>query len=129
MSLLKTNEIKADNVKNKTAKVVKKEDILDKTSVKYKARQKVVLKYVNKILECNGDEAIQKITDFKNVERKDIIKHSVVLDEMEDEILEWFSKRGSCFDKNTSVSAVLNCLRRMVKINGLEYDEEEKVRI
>lgn len=49
---------------------------------------KVILEYLNKILENMNKEPIKKITEFKDIDRNDIIheRNSKILDDMEDKI-------------------------------------------
>jgi hypothetical protein len=128
MSLLEANETKIDIVKNDIKKKIKKDKVIkvyDKNSEKYK----IVLKYVNKLLEnIEGKQQITDLTQFKKIDRLDIIKecNKVILDEMKSEILTHFSKRNSGFDRIESINVNLNVLRCICKELGYKLAKTHK---
>lgn len=90
---------------------------IDKNSSKYK----VLLKYVNAILNnIEGKSQISDLTNFKDIDREDIIKevNKKVLIDMEKDLFKYYNKTNSGFYRK-SPNMPLNCLRCMCKELGL----------
>ncbi|ARF10088.1 hypothetical protein Indivirus_13_2 [Indivirus ILV1] len=96
---------------------------IDKTSDKYK----VALKFVNKILTNIGNDEIDDLTKFVDIDREDIIKevNRKTLDEMEKEIFALYNKKKCGYYRKTD-AIVLNCLRGIMKEAGFEFNYEQK---
>ena len=116
-----------DNIKvkkDKTKKQIPK--LIDKTTNKYK----ITLKFVNKLLAKMGENQIEDLTEFRNIDRLDIIKHEnkIVLEEMEEEIFKHFNKvKCGYYRKDKSGDGyTLNCLRGMTKEVGLKLHKDRK---
>lgn len=116
------------STKNKSAsknqEIISSNDIqIDKSSDKYK----VGLKFVNVILSNLGKPSITALTDFKDVDREDIIKdvNRTTLDEMSEELFSHFNKKKSGYYRKTD-AIVLNCLRGMMKELGHELTNKQK---
>lgn len=109
------DNIKKKNKKKKPLKAVKV-SVVDTTSNKYK----VLLKFVNKILVNIGEERITDLTDFKNIDRLDIIlpKNKRILNEMSPELFKHFKKMSQFYKKTDTI--VLIVLRGLCKQIGLK---------
>lgn len=92
---------------------------IDTTSDKYK----MALKFVNRILKNLGKEEIDKLTDFKNIDRLDIIKeeNAKLVEEMTDDIFTCFDKVTCRYYRRGKIQHyILTLLRFMCK--GIGYD-------
>lgn len=105
------------NNNNKTNKNINNKRVtVDKTSIKYK----LLLKFVNAILNNLNKKKIDDLTKFKNIDRINIIKeeNKKLLDNMSGELFKHFNKKKCGYYRKTS-NIVLNCLRGMCKEIGL----------
>ena len=98
-------------------------DKIDHTGEKYQ----VLLKFVNKILLNIDEPKIDKLTDFKDIDREDIIKdvNKQALDDMQKELFAQFNKKNCGYYRKTP-AIVLNCLRGMMKEIGLNMVKKQK---
>ena len=92
-------------------------NIVDKNSDKYK----IVLKFVNKVLENINKSRIDDLKDFKNIDRLDFLSESntKILEEMENEIWKYYNKR-TCGAYHNSDNRTLNVFRGMIRENNLK---------
>jgi len=90
---------------------------IDKNSDKYKT----ALKFVNGILTNIGKSTINDLTEFKDIDRMDIItnENTKLLSEMEKEIWEHYDKK-KCGGYHISENRVFNILRGIVRDNNLK---------
>lgn len=98
----------------------KKEEIeqVDETPVEDTKKYGVLLKFVNKLLENIGKDEIGLLTDFKVINRKDILttENDETLDGMTKELLKHFDKRKSGYYHNkTRKGRVINILKGLCK--------------
>lgn len=80
-------------------------------------KYQVTLKFLNKILANLGKEEINDITEFKNIDRLDIISdiNKDIFDDMKDEILEHFEKTSINYYQRSAVTSYsLTLLKKMV---------------
>ena len=112
---------KKDNCSKKDTIKVTKE--IDKTTDQYK----MALKLVNAILKNLNKDQIDDLTDFKDIDREDIIKddNKKLLKEMEGELFPLFNK-VKCGYYRKSDNSVLNCLRGMCREIGLKMTYWER---
>ncbi|ARF09926.1 hypothetical protein Indivirus_5_49 [Indivirus ILV1] len=110
-----------NNISNENTKVVKNK--VDKDDNKYK----VALKLINKILVNIGKDEINDLTDFKDIDREDIIKdvNKEALTGMEKELFPLFNKDKVGYYRKTN-AIVLNCLRGMMKEIGFSLVKVQK---
>ena len=96
---------------------------VSKDSDKYK----VLLKLINKILSNIGKDEIDDLTDFKDIDREDIIKdvNKTSLEDMEKELFAHFDKKKCGYYRKTD-SIVLNCLRGMIKEINYSMTKKQK---
>ena len=87
----------------------------------------MLLKFSNKILENIGKLLITDMTEFKNIDRADIVKdiNKQTLTIMEKEICEIFDKTKCRLYAKTN-GIVMNCFRAMVKDVGLTLTISKK---
>lgn len=106
-----SNKIIKDNDDTRNDKVI------DKTTDKYK----LLLKFINSILINIGKSQVDDLTEFKDIDREDIIKdvNKQTLNAMEKELFKTFDKKKCGYYRKTD-SIVLNCLRGMCKEVGLD---------
>lgn len=92
-------------------------------------KYKLALKFVNVILKNIGRDEVNDLTEFKNVDREDIIKdvNKVSLDAMANELFDKFNKKKCGYYRKTD-AIVLNCLRGMMKEIGYELTFHQKDR-
>ena len=118
------NYYKKDKKVNNELNIDLTEKKIDKNTNKYK----ILLKYVNGILE-NVKDAIQisELTEFKNIDREEIIKeeNNKLLEDMEKELFKYYSK-FECGYYRKSKNKSLNCLRGMCKEIGLIFEPVKK---
>ena len=98
---------------------------VSKNSDKYK----VALKFVNKILVNLEKDEIDDLTDFKDIDREDIIKdvNKKALDDMEKEILKHFEKKEcSWYRRNETSHYILTFLRKVCSILGFSFSYYKK---
>lgn len=89
----------------------------------------VALKFVNKLLDNMGKENIDKLEDFKDIDRDNIStgQNKDTLVEMEDEIFKVFDKRAcGYYNRKTSRSYPMSVLRGMANELGLKFVYEKK---
>lgn len=99
--------------------------IIDKNSDKYK----IVLKLANNILANLEKNKIADLTDFKSIERDDIIKdiNKKSLSNMEKEIHKYFDKDEiSWYRRNYVDHYILTFLRAVCPNIGLKFKFEKK---
>ena len=98
-------------------------NIVDTSSDKYK----VALKFVNKILVNLEKDEVDELTEFKNIDREDIIKeiNKKSLKEMEDDIFKQFDKTKCNFYRQTD-TVVLSVLRGIMKQLGYDFKPFKK---
>lgn len=93
-----------------------------------KKKLKIALKFVNKILTNLGKDEITELTDFKGIDRLDIIKpenKQVALD-MEDEIFKVFSKsKCGYYTRNKVKNFILTLLRGMASELGYIFESSQ----
>ena len=108
------------------ADIEEEEDIgVDMNSDKYK----ITLKFVNKLLENIGYKKINDLTEFKNINRDDIIKNKnkKSLDAMEKEFLKYFDKSDIGWYRKASVDYyILTFLRSVCRCIGLKFNFDKK---
>ena len=82
-------------------------------------KNEFILKYVNALLKNSGKEEIQDLTEFKNVNRLDIVSEENIqyVKTMMDEITNLFDKINWKYYQETAKSRPLNVLRGMIKDN------------
>ena len=102
---------------------LEKDGKITKDSEKYK----VALKLVNKILVNLGKDEITDLTDFKDIDREDIIKdvNKKALDGLAKELFKHYDKKKSGYYRKTD-ALVLNCLRCLMKEAGFEFTYQQK---
>ena len=113
--------------KTKKIKQTNKTKIIDTSTERYK----VLLKFINKILTNLNKEEIATITDFKNIDRIDIIKdiNKKTLNNMSSEIFKYFNKQKCGWyrlKRNESKGIVLHIIRGMCKEIGLSLVFQKK---
>lgn len=109
-----------DNKKVQTDEPKKVYVNIDKTTDKYK----ILLKYVNGLLKNMGKEQIDDLTEFKNIDRLDIIKEKnrQLFNKMAPFLFKHYDKMNCGYYRNKgSPNEPLNCLRGMVKELGLFF--------
>lgn len=113
----KTNKVTVET-KEKIDNVKINNNVIDKTTDKYK----VLLKFTNRILENIGKSQITDMTEFKNIDRIDIVKdaNKQILLSMENELFKMFDKK-KCGYYTKSNNIVLNVFKRMCKDIGLSW--------
>lgn len=104
-----------------------KKNILEELDKNTAKKYKIGLKIVNKILENIGKSQIQDLTEFKHIERVDLLKqeNKDVLLEMDDEIFSLFDKIKCAYYRKTD-NYVLNFLRGMCKELDLKLTSHKK---
>ena len=115
----------SDNIIKLKKKFIKKAKvkIIDTTTPKYK----VLLKFINKILVNLHKEPINDLTQFKNIDRLDIIKpeNKIILEGMAKEIFMHYDKiKSGYYHKSTNI--VHNVVRKLVKEVGLSFSSKKK---
>lgn len=119
-------KIMAEVVENviEPTKVSIKKDV-SKTTPQYK----ILLELVNGILKNLNKEKITDLTDFKNINRLDIIRkdNTILLDEMSDRIFKHYTKAAVPYHRK-SPNITLNCLRGMCKVIGLKFQKTQKAK-
>lgn len=132
ISIIKENNIKSlddmtdefinllyKSVINKKKENEKDYSKIDKTTDQYKT----ALKFINKMLENLNKPAITDLTQFKNIDRIDVInkKNEDLFDEMKDELFKVFDKKKCGWYARKAVrNYLLTFLRHMVNELGLE---------
>lgn len=102
-----------------------KKNNIDKTTEKYK----ITLKFVNLILKNIGKEAINDLTNFKDIDREDIIKdeNKAIITVMKNELFMHFDKmKNGWYRKVKSTRLVLSCMDVMCDDLGLELSYRKK---
>ena len=99
-------------------KELKKKVVIDKTTPKYK----LALQLVNKILINIAQSQIDDLTDFRDIDREDIIKdvNNEALKSMQTELFKVFDKQKCGFYRKGDCM-VLNWLRGICKDLGLAF--------
>lgn len=90
-------------------------------------KDKIILQFMNKIMKNIGKPEINNITDFKNIDRIDIINgnNTKTLEDMENEMWKHFNK-SKCGGYNYSDNRVLNILRGLLRENGMKLTFKKK---
>lgn len=94
--------------------------VVDKTSDKYK----IALQFINKILENLKKDKINDLTDFKNIDRDDIVLdiNKKTFDEMQDELFKHFNKKNcGWYARKRKKEYILTFLRKMCKELGFIF--------
>ena len=109
---VKMNKNNTDNINN-----------VDKNTDKYK----LLLEFINKLLNNIDKDPITDLTDFKDIDRLDIIqkKNKIILDKMTLRLFKVFDKSKTGYCRNTD-AIVLNCLRGLCKQTGLILKNKKK---
>ena len=109
---------KENKVKNPTNII-----IVDTTSAKYK----IFLKFINKILVNIDKDEIDDLTQFKHINRVDIIKseNKIVLDKMAPKIFKHFNKQKCGYYRKTNFM-VSNVIRGMCKELNVSFKPTKK---
>ena len=96
----------------------KKTKTINKTSDKYK----ILLTLVNNILKNLNKVPITDLTEFKDINRLDIIKQENIdaLNDLSKSLFVHFNKKNSGFYRKTK-NIVINCLRNLCKETGLAF--------
>lgn len=104
-------------IKKNKEDTIKRKNNIDKNTDKYK----VLLKYVNGILQNIGKQPIDDLTDFKDIDRLDIINHNniLLLNSLTPILFKFFNKKKCGYHRKTK-NISLNCLRSMCKDIGLK---------
>ena len=102
---------------------LEKDSKVTKDSDKYK----VALKLVNKILINLGKDEIDDLTNFKDIDREDIIKdvNKQALDGLAKEIFKHYDKKKCGYYRKTD-ALVLNVLRGMMKDTGFKLSKKQE---
>lgn len=91
---------------------------VDETQVEDTEKYKVLLKFVNKLLENMEKDTINKLEEFKDVSRIEFVdsydKHVVTLNEMEDELFKYYDKNKCGFYQKTKLK-VWNVVKGMCR--------------
>ena len=93
-------------------------------------KNRLILKYVNGLLRNMGKDRITDLTEFKNIDRDDIVSDDNVkhLEAMSKELFKVFDKFKCRYYPTTAKSRPLNVLRGMIKdtdtytLNGVNTD-------
>jgi len=124
-----------EHILNKKNNIIKKKDkaldkevkkkpikIIDKSTSKYK----ILLKFINKILVNIDKDEIDDLTDFKNIDRLDIIKpkNKEILDKMAHRLYKYFAKKSNFYRKTPSI--VLIIIRGLCKQIGLRFVSKQR---
>lgn len=98
---------------------------IDKTSQKYK----LLLELINGILKNLNKDQVNDLTDFKNINRLDIIRKDnvILLEEMTNKLFKEFDKSNVGYYRKGQ-NWVLNCLRGMCKNIGLKLQKTQKAK-
>lgn len=93
---------------------------VDDTNNVNDARYQMVLKFANGILSNLNVSKIKYLTDFKNIDRDDIVteKNTQLLEGMADEMFELFDKKTCRYYPKNTKSWVLNVLRGITRNIG-----------
>lgn len=115
------DKLKKKNKKPKKLNLPSKSNI-DKTTAKYK----ILLRYVNGILKNINVNTINDLTEFKNIDRLDIIKKENIdlLDSLAPSLFKQFNKDKCGYYRKTK-NIALNCLRGMCKEIGLQLVKKQ----
>lgn len=103
-------------------------ELVKNNNIKDGDKYKVALKFVNKILVNIGRVEVGELTDFKDVDREDIIKevNKVSFSEMETELFEQFDKvKMGWYRRNIVNSYILTFLRNMCTDLGYSFTYHE----
>jgi len=98
---------------------------VDKTTLKYK----VLLEFVNGILNNLNKDKIADLTQFKNINRLDIIRNDnvILLEEMTGKLFKHYDKATVGYYRK-GPNWVLSCLRGMCKDIGLKCLKTQKAK-
>jgi hypothetical protein len=92
-----------------------------------KKKEKLLLKMINKILENSEKETITKLTDFKNINREDIISQSKIYEKMEHKLFKVFDKKECGWYQRIKIkNYILSFLKKAVGSIGYEFISEQK---
>ena len=106
--------------KNVTKKIP---SLIDTTTNKYK----ILLLFINKILLNIDKEPITNLTQFKNINREDIIlpKNIPILEDLAPELFKQYNKKQSGYYRKSK--NIVHCvIRNLVKELGMSYCSEKK---
>lgn len=110
------------NISNKVVKPIDDDDISDESNddvidLLIEEKNTLILKYVNGLLKNVGKNEINDLTEFKNIDRIDIISDVNVkyLGTMAKELFKLFDRNKCRYYPKTAKSRPLNVLRGMIK--------------
>ena len=92
-------------------------------------KYKILLKILNDILVNVGKKEIEKITDFQHISREDIIleKNEKYIDEITDEILEYYNKADIMFYQKKSIKTyTLSFIKNACSLLGFQLVSAKK---
>lgn len=84
-------------------------------------RQKLLLEFLNALLDAMGEPQIDDVYQFKDVKKSDLMTKECndVIDQYIDRITDVFTKSGVYYSKRTSIDTyIITLLKRMVAISG-----------
>jgi len=127
---LSENQVKS--IYNTYVKNIKKSStttpirVIDTTTDKYK----LLLEFANKILKNINKDQIYDLTEFKNIDRLDIVReeNKVILDKMANRLFKHYDKY-KCGYYRKSPNIVFNCMRNMCKDIGLNMTKKRRNKI
>lgn len=93
----------------------------------FNKKKEVMLKLLNRIRESGND--ITELTDFKNINRDDIIKDETIkkFDEMEKELFEYFDRTKCGWYRRKRIKVyILTFLRYCCKDLGYQFKSSQK---
>ena len=130
MSAKNKKNTKIDNIMVQPDDSIKQKEPVDFIKQKEPVdseKYKVTLKLINKILQNIGKEQVDKLEDFKEIDREDIIKENnkTSLTDMESELFPLFNKKKVGYYRKTD-ALVLNCLRGMMKELNYDFTKTKK---
>lgn len=110
----------------KNAIKIQENNIIEKVTTDSE-KYKIALKFINILLNNLNMTQINSLTEFKDVDREDIIKevNKKSFDDMASEIFNHYNKKKCGYYRKTD-ALVLNCLRGMMKEIGLELVKIQK---
>lgn len=96
---------------------------VDKSTTKYK----ILLEFVNKLLKNIGKEEINDLTDFKDIDRGDILKaeNKLLLISMKNKLFPLYNKQKCGYYSKTK-GYTFNVLKGMCKELGLTIEKKRK---
>lgn len=98
------------------------------TIKKHDPKHIMLLKFLNAVLECLGKENINDPTEFKNVNKDDIVNQcSNLVDIYLEEIAKIFDKANiSYYNRKSTKTYVITLLRKMTRLCGYEWEMKRR---